>query len=48
MLFIPLLKLKTFILEAKKFNALTSKAGLTEIDREPHDIALPSDTDSSL
>ena len=41
-------KIKSFILEPRIFDALTSKSGLTEIDREPHDIALPSDTDSSL
>ena len=41
-------KLKQFMLEPKIFATLTSKAGLTEIEREPQDIALPSDTDSSL
>ena len=41
-------KLKTFILDPKIFDAMTSKAGLTAIEREPHEIALPSETDSSL
>ena len=41
-------KLKQFILEPKIYNTLISKAGLLEIEREPQDIALPSDTDSSL
>ena len=41
-------KIKNFILEPRIFDSLTSKSGLSEIEREPHDIALPSDTDSSL
>ena len=41
-------KLKQFILEPKLFTTLTSKVGLTEIEQDPQDIPLPSDTDCSL
>ena len=41
-------KVKLFILEPTIHNTLISKAGLREIDLEPHEIGLPSDSDSSL
>ena len=41
-------KLKLFILEPSIYNTLTSKHGLTEIEREPCEIELPTDSDSSL
>ena len=41
-------KLKTFMLEPIVYQTLISKSGLSKIELEPCDIALPSDTDSSL
>ena len=41
-------KLKNFILEPTIFRTLSSKAGLSAIDSNPHEIPLPSDSDSSL
>ena len=41
-------KLKTFMLEPIIYETLISKAGLSSIELEPYEIALPSDTDSSL
>ena len=41
-------KVKLFILEPSIHNTLISKKGLREIEPEPHEIGLPSDTDSSL
>ena len=41
-------KLKTFMLEPSIYAALTSKAGLSQIELAPHETALPSDTGSSL
>ena len=41
-------KLKQFILEPIIYGTLTSKSGLTAIEKQPYEIALPSDTDSSL
>ena len=41
-------KVKLFMREPIIYNTLISKSGLTEIEREPHEIQLPSDTDSSL
>ena len=43
-----ILKLKTFMLEPSIYAALTSKAGLSQIELEPHQVGLPSETDSSL
>ena len=39
---------KTFMLEPPIYAALTSKAGLSQIELAPHEIGQPSDTDSSL
>ena len=41
-------KLKLFLLDPTIYNTLKSKAGLTQIELAPHEIGLPSDTDSSL
>ena len=41
-------KVKTFILAPIIYHTLMSKAGLSEIEKEPHEVRLPSDTDSSL
>ena len=41
-------KVNLFILEPAIHHTLISKAGLRGIELEPYEIALPSDTDSSL
>ena len=41
-------KLKTFMLEPKIHMSLISKAGLSQIELAPHEIGLPTDSDSSL
>ena len=41
-------KVTQFILEPTILNTLISKSGLRGIELEPHEIGLPSDTDSSL
>ena len=41
-------KLKLFMLEPSIYAALTSKTGLSQIELEPHQVGLPSDTGSSL
>ena len=41
-------KVKQFMLEPQIYRALTSKLGLSQIELEPHEIGLPSDSDSSL
>ena len=41
-------KVKKIILEPRIYHTLTSKASLSEIEKEPHEIQLPSDTDPSL
>ena len=41
-------KLKSFMLDPMIHRTLTSKSGLSSIELAPHEIGLPSDTDSSL
>ena len=41
-------RFKQCMLSPAIYATLTSKSGLSQIEREPHEIGLPSDTDSSL